>query len=59
VAMGAYRAVFAKSPTPAHPGELSVMRVVFAVASILFAVGAMLGLVYIAEVIYLHFNGRR
>lgn len=50
--VGAYRAVFGKTPEPAHPGELSIKRVFFAVIAIVFLYGAIVSLTYLGTLLY-------
>ncbi|MFZ6873712.1 hypothetical protein ACO0LF_16760 [Undibacterium sp. Di27W] len=50
--VGAYRAIFGKTPKPAYPGELSIKRVSFAVITIVFFFGAIAGLVSLGSWLY-------
>jgi hypothetical protein len=50
--VGAYRAAFGRTPEPAHPGEMSLKRIAFAVTTIVVVIGALLGLVFLGEHLY-------
>jgi hypothetical protein len=52
--VGAYRAVFGKTPEPAHPGELSFQRVAFAVGTIVVVFAAIFGLMFLGNLLYEH-----
>lgn len=49
IVVGGYRIVFGKSPKPAHVGEVSLMRIVFAVGTIVTAVCSLLGLLLLLK----------
>lgn len=52
VIVGAYRAVLGKTPESAHPGELSIKRIAFAVVTIVFLFVALGGLMYLGNFLY-------
>jgi hypothetical protein len=45
IVVGAYRAVFGKTPAPAHTGEMSITRIGFAVLAIVLAMVSLVGFV--------------
>ena len=45
---GAYRLIVGKSPAPSHPGEISIKRIAFGIASVLVVMAALVGLIAIA-----------
>jgi len=50
--VGAYRAVLGKTPEPEHPGEASLLRIVFGVATLVVVFGALIGFIMLADWIF-------
>jgi hypothetical protein len=46
---GTYRLIVGKSPQPRYPGEISLKRVMFAIASILMVFATLVGIGFIAD----------
>jgi hypothetical protein len=50
--VGGYRAVLGKTPEPSYPGEVSFKRVAFGVGTMVAVMGALVGLLFLANFIY-------